>query len=547
MECNGNCIFGEAGPTVSDETAGILWKGKTGDRITLEFVSGTDQGIAEILWDGESRIVSLNNNEFDRLSYEFIFPVSIGLPEFLAVWCISFILAAAVLIIIIAVLPNHSVRSVGYSAFICFVIFRIFQFRTILEPLFFKDSESYLGMSKMTVSGILRGTAYCHENIWYCITRPAFIPLIYKLCRQDPYTITVVQLIISILCWGFFAQRAAGLCLSDKGRKAALILSLGLGCIPNTARWDGMIMSESLSISAAVLLMGGLFWLTKPGPEKRWSPAASFCTAFGALCYAQSRDSAVWAVILIIILLLCINRTRKNRKAVFILCFVLAGICWSTVGNAGDRWQYPFENVLFNRIARNPQAEAFFIAEGMPTPPRIEELYGVEHMMGSELFNSEEMAPLREWILADGLKTYIKYMLRNPMQTLRMAWKAGFEREACEQIDYTFSPAGFQPLLPDPVNKFFSCNLPAILIIGIAFAGSFAAFRRNDGEKYAFPVLFILSSYILCSGVLIADEYEFARHSMVILLMMKASVWPLIIMLCEDILNRAGSGRQMFK
>ena len=148
------------------------------------------------------------------------------------------------------------------------------------------------------------------------------------------------------------------------------------------------------------------------------------------------------------------------------------------------------------------------------------------------------MAPLREWILSDGLYTYIKYMLRAPLETLRMAWGSGFEKEAFEQIDYIFTPSGFQKLLPDPVSKFFSCCCPAVLIIGIGLLGIFAAFRADQGEKFAFPVLFVLSAYILCSGVTIADEYEFARHSMVIILMMKASAWPLTIILLEGLADR---------
>ena len=132
-------------------------------------------------------------------------------------------------------------------------------------------------------------------------------------------------------------------------------------------------------------------------------------------------------------------------------------------------------------------------------------------------------------------------MLRSPMKTLRMAWRAGFEKEAFEQIDYTFTPNGFHKLLPDPLCKFLSCNFPAVLIIALGLAGIFAAFTADDGEKYSFPVLFVLSAYILCSGVIIADEYEFARHSIVIILMMKASAWSLIILLCEEFKKRAGA------
>ena len=535
VNCTGNCSPRETGVTLADKGAELTWQGITGDVITYEFAADEDQGIAEVIWDGQQQIIPLNNADMDRLSFDRAFPPSDGLAEFIAVWLISFLLCLAGTIAAVKLLPVWSIRGFTAGAFICFAIFRVIQFSTVSEPLFFVDSESYLGMSRMPVIDILRGTPYCHEQFWYCIARPAFIPLVYKLCRQDPSAITIVQLIISILCWGFFAIQAAGLCRRESRKKAVIILTLGLGCVPNVTRWDQMIMSESLSIAAALILMGGCFRLLRPDPEKRWKVLPALCTAFGALLYAQSRDSAAWVVILIIVLLLCLNRLKTNRKVIFLLCAGLAAICWSVMGNTGGRWQYPFENVLFNRILRDAQGEQFFLEAGMPTPARIGELYGVEHMMGSELFNSEEFAPLREWILSDGLKTYIRYMLKTPSETLRMAWYAGFEKEAFEQIEYIYTPFGFARLLPDPIVKFFSCNLPGLAVFGAGLAALWTAFRRKDGERYAFPLLFIFSSYILSTGVFIADEYELARHSMVIILMMKAAVWPLLCMLTEEI------------
>ena len=533
IHCSGGCNSEDTGITLLSENSELTWHGVTGDLITIEFISGEDQGIAEIRWDGKEQIRALNNSDMKRLSFDFSFPPANSLPEFIAVWWLCFLLCLAGTVTALKALPSWNVKSFGIGAFVCFAAFRLLQFSTVREPLFFIDSESYIGMSEMSVMQILRGAQYCHEQFWYCIARPAFIPLIYKLCRQDTKIITIVQLTVSILCWAFFALQAQKLCRTQSRKKAVIILTFGLGCIPNVTRWDQIIMSESLSISAALLMMGSCFWLLDPDKDKRWKPLPAICTGLSALLYAQSRDSAAWIVILMIMLLLCLNHLRQQRRVIFLLCAFLATVCWSVMGNTGGRWQYPFENVLFNRILRDPQGEQFFIEAGMPTPPRIKELYGVEHMMGSELFNSEEMAPLREWILTNGLKTYIGYMLHTPSDTLSMAWHAGFEREAFEQIDYTFTPSGFADLLPDPVIKFFSCNLPGLLIIGLGLAGIWNAFKAPHGERYAFPVLFVLSAYILCSGVLIADEYEFARHSMVIILMMKASAWPLICMVSE--------------
>ena len=293
VNCTGNCSPRETGVTLADKGAELTWQGITGDVITYEFAADEDQGIAEVIWDGQQQIIPLNNADMDRLSFDRAFPPSDGLAEFIAVWLISFLLCLAGTIAAVKLLPVWSVRGFTAGAFICFAIFRVIQFSTVSEPLFFVDSESYLGMSRMPVIDILRGTPYCHEQFWYCIARPAFIPLVYKLCRQDPAAITIVQLIISILCWGFFAIQAAGLCRRESRKKAVIILTLGLGCVPNVTRWDQMIMSESLSIAAALILMGGCFRLLWPDPEKRWKVMPALCTAFRCLGRDPDHRSAV--------------------------------------------------------------------------------------------------------------------------------------------------------------------------------------------------------------------------------------------------------------
>ncbi len=542
--CEGNCAPGPDGQTIFDETGRLFWKGKTGNVITIEFVSGDGEGVAEYSWNGIPHIVPLNNKDLTRLSYDCALPVSSGLPEFAAVWILCLMLCLAAVTAAVKLLPGWDLRKFGACAFAVFVIFRILQFHTAESPLFFVDSQSYLGLSRLSLPDILGGTKFCHIEGWHCLSRPPLVPLVYKLCRQDPAAICLVQLAVSLLCWGFFAGKAAGLCTTDAGKKAALILSLGLGCVPNVTRWDQMIMSESLSISAGVLMMGCLFWLTKPDREKRWLPLPAVFSALCGTIFALSRDSAVWAAILVVILLLCIARLRRNKKVIYSLCAVLAAVCGLIMGGTGDRWEYSFENVLFNRIMRDPQGESFFIESGMPLPKHIEDLYGTEHVMTTELFNSDEFKPLREWILSDGLKTYFRYILRTPVKALRMTWYDGFEAGAFEEISYRYSPHGFSPLLPDPVFKLFSCSLPGILVIGLALSAVFMAFRCSGGEKFAFPILFVLSAYILSTAANLADEYELDRHIMAIILMMKAALWPLIIMLGEEFLMKNHKNRR---
>ncbi|MBQ6510219.1 MAG: hypothetical protein IJI07_12165 [Flexilinea sp.] len=531
VQCSENCELTENSITLADSDAELRWHGITGDMITVEFVSGEDRGIAGITWDGTAHIKALSNRDMDRLSFDFTFPPSEGLPEFVAVWWICFLISLAGVITALKRFPAWNVKTFGISVFMIFIVFRVCQFLTVSEPLLFIDSGFYIGLSHFSVKEILGGAEYC-RNEWHCLSRPVLIPLVYKLCQQDLKVITIVQMIVSLISWGYFAVQASGLLFTNNWKKAVIFLTLGLGCIPNVTRWDTMIMSESLSISTAVLFLGSLFWLTAASTHQ-WKIIPAVCTLFSAILFSVSRDSAVWAVIPVILVLLFIMRTRGRRWILIGLSAVLAVMAVFFLSKTGDRWIYSFENVLFSRILRDPQGEALMIEAGMPTPPSIEQLYGTEHLMASPLFNSDEYQPLRDWIRSDGLKAYIRYMLKKPFKTLRMTWKGGFEKYAFESVGYTFTPAGFRQLLPDPILKFFSCSFPGVLIFGLSLAGIYAAFHSISGERYSFPVLFILSAYLLCTAAYIADEYELDRHMMATLTMMKGSVWPLICMLLE--------------
>ena len=533
--CEGNCDIGESGPTLLDEQASLSWYGKTGDMITIEFASGGSEGIVEFLWDGLSRKADLNNSDFSRLSFDQSFSPANALPEFAAEWLICFLLCLSGTLAAVKLLPEWKFKSFFAASFILYAIFRILQTLPVTAPPDFVDSEFYLGQSRFTVSEILGGVKYCRIPEWHCLSRPVLIALVYKLCRQDIHIIIWVQTLIAVSCWGFFAYRAAGLCKTDIAKKTTLILSLGLACVPRVTCWDGEIMSESLSISTSMLLAGNLFYLTRPAEDGKWHPIPAVCTGLSALLFANSRDSALWTVAFILIMLAAAAGLRSNKRVIFSLTGFLIFICLICAGNTGDRWVYSYENVLFNRVLRDPRGEQFFIESGMPTPPGIRHFYGVQHAMTYPEFNSEEFKPLRDWILTDGLKTYARYLIRTPMETLRTTWHKVFEKEAFENIHYKFTPAGFQQLLPDPLIKFFSCNIPGILLIGLGLAGLFPLILSKGGERYAFPILFVLTAYLLAAAAFLSDECDTDRHMIGIIIMMKAASWPLIAILCEDL------------
>ena len=526
FEGTGGWSLTDEGILLKDASAEIIWRGKTGRSVTLEFAAGEDRGPASFEWDGRKTEISLFNREADRLSYDTAFPPNDGMGEFLAEFLLTFVCFCAGYLYLF-----HEEKQLSPELFfgISFLLFALFRIRQTIpvEPLWFVDSQSYIGVSELSWKEIFTGAEYCYPQYWYCLSRPMTIPLVYKLCGQDRELIVRVQAIFSILSWGYLAWEGMR---AVRRKRLAKLLTAALflfAALPNVTRWDGMIMSESIALSLGALLLGiGLRFC------RNWDALSAAALIIVTTLFSQTRDSAPWTSLLCALVLGGIGFVRSHRKEAWLTAGLIGAISLFLMANNGARWQFPYENVLFHRIMRDEQAAAFFIESGMPRPKGFETLIGEEHFQGNALFNSEEFAPLRNWILSEGMKVHFKYLLRDPLKTLGMAW-SGFEQEACEQISYRYAPTGWREGLPSALSKFISLNVPGIAVILLGVWGIYAAFHHGKGEELAIPIVILLSAYFMALGADVADTYDFERHVVVQLMMMKAAAWILLFQLID--------------
>lgn len=526
FEGSGSWVLTDEGILLNDASAEITWTGKTGRSVTLEFAAGEDRGPAFFEWDGRKTEISLFNREADRLSYDTAFPPNDGMGEFLAEFWLTFVCLCAGYLYLFYEEKKLSPEVFFGLSFVLFAVFRIRQ--TIpVEPLWFVDSQSYIGVSELSWKEIFTGTEYCYPQYWYCLSRPMTIPLVYKLCGQDRDRIVLVQAIFSILSWGYFAWEGMRAVRRKRLSKLLTAVLFLFASFPNVTRWDGMIMSESIALSLGALLLGtGLRFC------RNWDALSATAFILVTTLFSQTRDSAPWTSLLCALVLGGIGFVRAHRKPAWLTAAFVGAISLFLMANNGARWQFPYENVLFHRIMRDEQAAAFFIESGMPQPKGFETLIGEEHFQGNALFNSEEFAPLREWILSDGMKVHFRYLLRDPLKTLGMAWN-GFEQEAFEQISYRYAPTGWREGLPSALSKFISLNIPGMAMILLGVYGIYAAFHQKRGEELAIPIVILLSAYFMALGADIADTYDFERHVVVQLMMMKAAAWILLFQLID--------------
>src|SRR5919198_5526248 len=100
--------------------------------------------------------------------------------------------------------------------------------------------------------------------------KPWAVPLLYKLLPGTAaVSVPVAQLLISIAAWLVLAF-AFGRCFTGRRlRLLATALVLAFSCSPLVAQWDGVLLSESLSLSLLALVLACALELVRaPGAPK---------------------------------------------------------------------------------------------------------------------------------------------------------------------------------------------------------------------------------------------------------------------------------------
>ncbi len=518
------------GLSTEDSQAVLSWKGKTGDIVTLEFFGGPNEGTIQIDWDGHLSKVELYHEKEQKYSYDFVQAPPVRLPFYIAFFILLWMILIAVTEICLIPERRNSLQTFILVSACVFIIFRIFQFISSGSEWITVDTQAYIGLSKYSIRDILLGRKYCYKEN-YCLNRPVLIPLYYKFFSGNIPMVSKANLVISILSWLYLVY-ASGKCLRlDRMKKISAVILLGLGCCPNITRWDKMALSESLTISLIIQMIAGWLLLMK---DSDWKIKNMVIFGLTTILTIFSRDSSLWTTAISTILLAILLFKKENRHKNIILCSVIVLFSLLNLLTVGNRWLYSFYNTFSIRILNDPQAVEFFKDNGMPNPPDLPQIKGIEHLQANDLFMSEEFKPLRNWIDSNAKRVYAKWCLNSVYGIIQDSWYSLFEHETFEQNDYRFKPIGFSSLMPDTISKFLMLNIPGIFYILIGIVSGCLAVDNKQREWY-FPISLILFSFILGILVYLSDAYDMERHLIVVSIPMKISGWLAIFYLLDNL------------
>lgn len=321
------------------------------------------------------------------------------------------------------------------------------------------DTTSYVRISKEAIFGreFLAGS------------RPPVFPLLLKLFGNDEGTVAWAQGILSIFSWGILAVAVAYSVHASFLKPAAFGLILLLSLDRYIIGWDSVLLTESLSLSLMALFIAGWSWLIKG-----WSWGKVICLLVLALLWTFSRDTNAWVVLMIALFLLLLLALRVIDRKYFILAaaFVVMFFLSNLSADLGDRWVFPFQNVLGRRILPVAQATEFFTGCGMPVSPELTQLAGkYANSSDRAFYENPALEDYRLWLDQAGKACYMKWLLSDPLESIKAPLTEFNALISMQNLQSFLFSRSFSPVLPGRLEALLfprQSLLPLFALMGAA-------------------------------------------------------------------------------
>lgn len=278
-------------------------------------------------------------------------------------------------------------------------------------PAQFPDTSAYLSLAATPLGSL---------TFWLG-PRPPLLPLFLKLVGTEPARVAFAQVCVSTVGWGWLAVAVARCQTSGVGRTFALGAVLAISLTSAVVQWDRLLLSESLSLSLMAATLAGALELTRTW--RLWCAVLVVCLA---ILWSGARDGNGLMLGLLGGAVAVMNVIGSRARRWFVLAGTAAAICLASQAAAGasERWEFPFYNVVAQRVLPDASARDYFKSHGMPVTPALLRLSGQwASTQDGAFFRDPGLATFRSWSLQHGRSTYAGMLASRPLATLRGPWK----------------------------------------------------------------------------------------------------------------------------
>lgn len=367
-------------------------------------------------------------------------------------------------------------------------------------------------------------------------SRPFMFPLLLKLFGGNAEAVAWAQGIFSIFSWSLLAVSVAYSLHTPVLRFAAFIFILVFSLYRYIIGWDSVLLTESLSLSLMALFLAGWFWLIG---QWRWERAVFVMVV--ALFWTFTRDTNAWVVFMIAAFLLSLTALRLIDRRYLVLSAVFLVIFFLSNASAdrGDRWIFPFQNVLGKRILPNAQTLDFFAGCGMPVSPELLDLAG-RYANSSEraFYEDPALADYRLWLHQAGKRCYIKWLLSDPLASVKAPMTEFNALISMQNLQSFLFSKKFSPILPGRVEAILFPRQGLLILFVLVWAAVLLAVLTRSWRQDKIWWLVIGMNILLLPHYFITwhgDVMGIYRHVVSASIQFYLGMWVLILITLDSV------------
>jgi hypothetical protein len=263
-----------------------------------------------------------------------------------------------------------------------------------------------------TITAYPDSPSYFHFELWGGVRFPVVTALYASI--GDHRTLVTLQAIVGALCWSLAAVIAGALVVPRPIRYGFQVAVLLLGVTLPMTRFDNALLSESISISVAVLLAAlALRLVCRPS-----TPLAIVVFAVAAVwALIRQNNAQLVLVAAVAVAVLGLRGAHRRLAAGLAAGFVLLALLGALLATSNHQIeQFNTAQILGRRIVNNPARDAWFRAHGMPNAARALDR---QRALSPDGNIDSTIALLTDpvfaaWVADDGARTYFRYLATHP-------------------------------------------------------------------------------------------------------------------------------------
>jgi len=416
---------------------------------------------------------------------------------------------------------------IGFS--LVYLVLQVLSYLNVREAILIGDSWSYLYGAGLDLT----------DPAFFSERRPWAILLVYKVLGSSQGAIELFQLSMSALAWLWLAWAFIRSVKNQWIKLIGFSGILGFSLSPTVQVWNHTVLSESLSISLMVLILGLFAGLTQ---QWKWRYLSLLILLF--LFWMSFREANAYVALFVSFALFIMGLAQRTFRAYWVLSFFIGVIFLINYqlssAYALPRWALPMAEVITKRILPNQEYLEYFAENGMPVTPELMALSG--RWANSDdyaVINSTELKKFTRWLFNDARNVYVKFLITHPVYAIKSPLA---EIQTLLGSDHMLGipVPDYVPVLPSQVNELFypvSWFWVYLWLSLISTGFIFATGLRTSKSIYWFILAFLLLSiphlYLVWHG----DALDVARHAVLANIQFHLGVWLLIVLYVDRVIT----------